>query len=299
MKKSQFPKLKRPLSNSDLGDEQSLVLKVVLTLTESPVSCNVLLTEEQSIVLELCTSCLVLEHHAAASKALSILTKLVTYCYTEKIPPPIAFVDQIDLHIESLIYVSMVDVNLEKELKLYLKCGVTLSEYNVEFRERFLDIVGNLLADNFIYPSKHLTLLCETLGAIGSQYMKQAIDASFKNVDSDEQRMETDQVEDDLFKATSQFNEMLPRLLKKLDSIVGSNFSKDHVQVVETLSTVCLQSMLGSFLPVKVYHIFERVLKSTNHWTQYRIARSASRLVIKLHQIVFQTIYCIFRSTFL
>lgn len=132
-----------------MGDEQSLVLRVVLTLVECPVSCNALLTEEQNIVLELCTSCLVLEHHAAASKALGILTKLVTYCYTEKITPPIAFIDQIDLHIESLIYVSMVDVNLEKELRCYLKCGVSLSEHNQEFRERFLDIVGTLLTDNF------------------------------------------------------------------------------------------------------------------------------------------------------
>lgn len=132
-----------------MGDEQSLVLKVVLQLTECAVSCNALLTEEQSIVLELCTSCLVLEHHAAASKALGILTRLVAYCYLEKIPPPIAYVDQIDLHIESLIYVSMVDPNLEKELRNYLKCGVSLSMHNQEFRERFLDIIGTLLTDNF------------------------------------------------------------------------------------------------------------------------------------------------------
>lgn len=124
-------------------------MKVVLTLTECSVSCNTLLTDEQNIVLELCTSCLVLEHHAAASKALGILTTLVSYCYTEGIPPPIAYVDQIDLHIESLIYVSMVDVNLEKELKNYLKCGVNLSQHNQEFRERFLDIVSTLLTDNF------------------------------------------------------------------------------------------------------------------------------------------------------
>lgn len=139
--------------SSDLGDEQSLVLKVVLTLTECPVSCNQLLNDEQSIVLDLCTSCLILEHHAATSKALGILTKLVVYCYTEQIPPPISYVNQIDLHIESLIYVSMVDLNLEKELKQYLKCGVNLSEHNQEFRDHFLDIVGSLLTDNF---SKHI-----------------------------------------------------------------------------------------------------------------------------------------------
>lgn len=134
---------------SDLGEEQSLVLKVVLTLTDCPVSCHQLLNDEQNIVLDLCTSCLVLEHHAATSKALEILTKLVAYCYTERIPPPINYVNQIDLHIESLIYVSMVDMNLEKELKSYLKCGVNLSQYNQDFRDRFLDIVGSLLTDNF------------------------------------------------------------------------------------------------------------------------------------------------------
>lgn len=125
------------------------MLKIVLTLTECPVSCNQLLNDEQSIVLHLCTSCLVLEHHAATSKALGILTKLVVYCCTEKIPPPTSYVDQIDLHIESLICVSMVDANLEKELKQYLKCGVNLSQHNQDFRDKFLDIVGSLLTNNF------------------------------------------------------------------------------------------------------------------------------------------------------
>lgn len=132
-----------------MGDEQSLVLKVVMTLTDCPVSCHHLLNDEQNIVLDLCTSCLVLEHHAATSKALGILTKLVTYCYTEGIPPPISYVNQIDLHIESLIYVSMVDENLQRELKHYLKCGVDSSQYNQEFRDRFLDIVGSLLTNEF------------------------------------------------------------------------------------------------------------------------------------------------------
>lgn len=105
--------------------------------------------------------------------------------------------------------------------------------------------------------------------------MKQATDQTFRLVEANS--METDEEEDDVFRATSAFHEMLPRLLKRLDTIVGSNFSKDQVPVVETLSAVCLQSMLGSFIPIKVHHTFERVIKATNHWTQYRIARSASR----------------------
>lgn len=120
------------------------MLKVVLTLTECPVSCNQSLNDEQSIVLDLCTSCLILEHHAATSKALDILTKLV--------------------------------------------------------------------------------------------------------------------------------------VLNKLDSIASSGaISKDQVAIVETLSAVYFQSMLGNFLPVNVLHTFERVLKATNLWTQYRIVRLASR----------------------
>lgn len=88
--------------------------------------------------------------------------------------------------------------------------------------------------------------------------------------------METDQ-EDDVFRPTSAFHEMLPKLLKKLDAIANTTISEDQVQIVETLSAVCLQSMLGTFLPVKVLHTFDRLLRTTNHWTQYRIARSASR----------------------
>lgn len=122
-----------------------------------------------------------------------------------------------------------------------------------------------------------MTLLCETMGAIGSHYMKQAIDKTFLNVDSNSMETDDDDDCDDVFKATSTFHQMLPRLLKRLDSLVGSNFNNDNVQVVETLSAVCLQSMLGSIIPIKAYHTFERVLKATNHWTQYRIARSASR----------------------
>lgn len=88
--------------------------------------------------------------------------------------------------------------------------------------------------------------------------------------------MEVDE-DDDVFRPTSVFHQMLPKLLKKLDAIANAPITKDQVQIVETLSAVCLQSMLGTFLPVKVHHTFERVLKATNHWSQYRIARSASR----------------------
>lgn len=132
-----------------MGNEQSLVLLVVLTLTDCPVTCNALLTDEQGIVLELCTSCLVLEHHAAASQALSILTKLVTYCYMENMTPPKAYLEQINLHAESLIYTSLINVKLGKELKQYLKSGVSLSAHNREFGEKFAETISELLTSSF------------------------------------------------------------------------------------------------------------------------------------------------------
>lgn len=89
--------------------------------------------------------------------------------------------------------------------------------------------------------------------------------------------MEVDDDNDDVFRPTNAFHQMLPNFLKKLDAIANACLGKDQVQIVETLSAVCLQSMLGTFLPVKVIHTFERVLKCTNNWSQYRIARSASR----------------------
>lgn len=132
-----------------MGNEQSLVLSVFLTLTNCPVTCNALLTDEKKLVLDLCSSCLVLDHHMAASQAMGILTSLVSYCYTEKITPPAVFMEQINLHLESLIYSSLQQESLLKELTQYFKCGVKLSEKNVEFGENFVELIGELLTDDF------------------------------------------------------------------------------------------------------------------------------------------------------
>lgn len=132
-----------------MGNEQSLVLLVVLTLTDCSVTCNALLNEEEDIVLKLCNSCLVLEHHAAVSQALTILMKLITYCYVENRTPPQSYLEPINLHLESFIYTSLINTKLEKELKKYLICGVKLSAHNSEFGTIFTEIVGELLTSSF------------------------------------------------------------------------------------------------------------------------------------------------------
>lgn len=84
--------------------------------------------------------------------------------------------------------------------------------------------------------------------------------------------------------APNAFLQLLPRLLKKLESIVdGDSIKDDDVQLIEILSAVCLQAMLGSFMPKHILDTFDRVLNATQYWTQYRIARSASRQVV-LHR---------------
>lgn len=76
------------------------------------------------------------------------------------------------------------------------------------------------------------------------------------------------------------FQHLLPNLLRKLESTVivsEMELDRDQIQFVEILSAVCLQAMLGSFMPQRVLDAFGKVFHRTSCWTQYRIARSASR----------------------
>jgi integrator complex subunit 7 len=253
---------------SDLGNEQSLVLSVVLTLTKCPAIDMRLLNEDQTAILELCSTCLVLEHPTAASQALGILTSLVSYCYTEKIPPPSAYLEQINLHLESLIYTSLMNERLRREFSQYLKCGVQLSEKNVAFAETFVELIGGLLTDDMVYPPSHSILLCETLGALCSQFCNKKYTPKAVDV----VKMEVDDEAGDL----NPFAALLPQLLRKLEKMADS-YDQKQVHFIEILAAVCLQSMLGQIMPQKIVAVFEKILRVTNNWSHYRIARSASR----------------------
>lgn len=56
----------------------NMALDVVITLTGCPTTCHTMLNEERNQILEMCKSCLLLEHNVGG-KALTILTKLVSY----------------------------------------------------------------------------------------------------------------------------------------------------------------------------------------------------------------------------
>ncbi|CAD7091372.1 unnamed protein product [Hermetia illucens] len=260
---------------NDVGNEQSLVLTVVLTLTECPVTCHALLNEEQNLILELCSSCLVLEHHTAASQAVGILTGLISYCHTENIPPPTIFMELINLHLESLIYSSMGNEKKHKELTLYMKCGVKLSENNLQFAQDFVQLIEGIVTDNCVYSKKNSVLLCETLAALSSQFQVKRFSIHdpkhepSTSMDVDPHRM--------LGKKMNPVSECLPQILKKMDTIIDGELQPHSVQIVEILSAVVLQSIIGSFMPKGILDVFDRISTTINCWSQYRIARSASR----------------------
>lgn len=109
--------------------------------------------------------------------------------------------------------------------------------------------------------------MCETLGALCSQFCNKKFSTSQTNTTN---AMDVDPM-------ANPFQKLLPNLLFKLECIVDAEFDEDHIRFVEILSAVCLQSMLGCFMPQRVLDVFDKVFRVTSYWTQYRIARSASR----------------------
>lgn len=106
--------------------------------------------------------------------------------------------------------------------------------------------------------------------------MNQTFDKAFGNNDLD--AMETDELTDlKSLRAKSAFIAIVPRLLHKFESFIKGGLRPELSRVIETLSAVCFQAMIGVYLPIKMQRVLERVLDVTSEWSQYRIARSASR----------------------
>lgn len=123
-----------------------------------------------------------------------------------------------------------------------------------------------------VYPTKHSILMCETLGALCSQFCNNKYSQSYDRIGINVQDIM------DIDQSMNPFQVLLPNLVRKLESIVvDSKFDAEQVRFIEILSAVCLQSMLGYFMPQRVLDVFDKVFKVTSHWSQYRIARSASR----------------------
>ncbi|GAB0091802.1 Integrator complex subunit 7 [Sergentomyia squamirostris] len=254
----------------DDGNEQSLILAVVMTLTKCPVTCHSLLSEEQQLVYDLCSGCLTLEHHSASAKALAILTSLISYCHVEQIPPPVKYMNLITLHMESLIVTALPQEKFTREFCQYLKCGVQLSEKDAQFGEFFVDLMGSLILDQFTYCERHTVLICETFAALGSQFTSNKFSPLLPPY---EDRMDVDEASS----GQNPIHKLLPDILRKLLYLVEKKLADKNVQFIEIMTTVVLQAHLGVLIPDNVSAALETVVSSINCWSQYRIARSASR----------------------
>ncbi|XP_058067155.1 integrator complex subunit 7 [Anopheles bellator] len=237
---------------------QSMALDVILTLTKCPHTCHTMLNEEQQQILDVCKKCLLMENESGG-RAMTILTSLITYCHTEKIPPPVHVLEYLNMHLEFLIHSSLQDKSSLKDFRLYLKCGVQLSKTSREFGENFAEMIAEVLSEDTVHSSGHSKLICEALGAICSNVI----------------------VSCDFYESGPRpFSSVMQHLLKKLESLAvpgSGELDKERANIVELLAAICMQAMLGSFMPDNVIGIFTKLLKTTNPWTQYRIARSASR----------------------
>lgn len=114
--------------------------------------------------------------------------------------------------------------------------------------------------------------MCETLGALCSQFCNNKYSQSYDRSGINVQDVM------DIDHSINPFQVLLPNLIRKLESVVDDGeFDAEQVRFIEILSAVCLQSMLGYFMPQRILDVFDKVFKVTSHWSQYRIARSASR----------------------
>lgn len=251
------------------GHENSMMLRIILTLTKCPLIAGS--KKEEGRILELCTSCFKTLNHKTNSLAIAILTSILTYCYNEKKSPPQSYLKEINAHHEKLIMSCLKDDVHIRELCQYLKCGVQLAEKNEGMALDFTKLIGKILTDGQQQlQQKQSELICETLAALCSYFMQE----KYQNVakKSSHELMDVDDAS-----SINPFHELLPSLLKKLNTLVYPKHDTKDSHSIEIIAAVCLQTMMGFHETKEMYEVFMKMIKVLNHWSQYRIARSASR----------------------
>lgn len=243
----------------DAGNEQTLILNVILKLTDCPVTCNSLLDDEQHLVVKLCASCLVLEHQSAASFAVQILTSLVCYSHAENRIAPAALVSMIDMHLESLLFTTWYTDQFLPEFSVYLRCGVRLSKACSSFGENFVDLIGVMLVERSDYSPRHRRLVAEALAAICAQFCVRQFES------------------DNCAQFVNPVHELIWKIVDNVESLSESSPCPETVRIIEILSAVLFQALVGHQIPRAMYVVFDGLLGRIHGWSLYRIARSASR----------------------
>ncbi|KAI8120803.1 hypothetical protein FF38_07232 [Lucilia cuprina] len=250
--------------------EQYLFLGIILKLSDCPLTCHILLAQEEEppSVVDLCKNCLCLNDYGTASQAITVLASLITYAdvsnKTERIN---VLMELIDLHLQSLLMCTIREQKYAEDLRKILVCGIRVSSVKQEFGVELVTMLANLLNDSVEYPAANEEAICEALGSLCSYFQLRKF-APLSN------EMETDQ------SSQQRTNPVLKNLLlimRKLTTTTERSTPEESIRTIEILSAVALQAMMGCFMPTAVMRTFETIILKSNPWTQYRIARSASR----------------------
>nr|CAD7259000.1 unnamed protein product [Timema shepardi]CAD7569889.1 unnamed protein product [Timema californicum] len=212
-------------------------LDVLLALAKSSATCHSQL-HTRSPLMELCHHSCYSNDPLIASKAVRVMTRIVSY--SSKEDTNVGGINKVVDTLESLFLLVMSDVDQDrtKELRVCLQCAVSLCGVHQDLCPRFVDLIGSQLE---MSSDMYSTFLCEALGAIGG-IQSQAL------------------------------HNLLPKVLDKLRS---SETLESHTKVM--LCILVFQSFAGYEWNIEAKRVIEGVVKKNNLWANYRIARSGAR----------------------
>ncbi|XP_047343602.1 integrator complex subunit 7 isoform X3 [Vespa velutina] len=215
-------------------------LDVIEVLSQSAITCDANM-DEGSPLLSLCVNACYSPDPFVAVKAVTILARVVCYCYEEGLPT-YATQDLVSC-LESLIILLALDDKHLHQLKACLRSTVKLCHAQPNHCSVFVDAIGSTListsAENG-QSEKQAVALCEALGAIGSLG---------ENI----------------------LLPLLPDVLIKLKQT-------SHMHTKVMLCTLLFQMIAGGYeWNTECLKAIEETTKSVDGWAKYRIARGAAR----------------------
>ncbi|GLV38008.1 deflated [Carabus blaptoides fortunei] len=230
-------------SNTETQKVLSLSLGVIQVLTESPVTCHSQ-QEPQSSVRKLCIRSCYSPNLVIAAQAIQVLTRILCYCYKENLPVHDA--NKVVSALEALILqlVHCDNTRHVYQLKLCLRCAVSLCEAHSAHCTVFVEqLEFHLVNGDGLFN----TTLCEALGAISSVQPQTLIP-------------------------------FFPDFLRKLKDLSAlASPSASDIQTKVMMCTVMFQTLsIYEWTPEIANAIYTVILRN-NLWANYRIARSAAR----------------------
>lgn len=170
--------------------EQYMFLGIILKLSDYPITCHMLLAQEEESpsVMDLCRNCLCLNDYGTASEAITVVAFLVSYAnLSSKTDCVNNLMELIELHLQSLLMCTIRDEKYAENLRKILACGIKVSSVKSQFGVELVSTLANILNDDVDYPTENEEAICEALGSLCSYFQLK----KFEPIDE----METDQIQ--------------------------------------------------------------------------------------------------------